>query len=131
MKGGKVYLGQIKRFRTLRCYKNAPVECGGVVCGMAGRSGTRGRLSSRARYFSGHVIGWRRGASAHPLGGDELDFGALYFWPGLVGSCPLHVGGCRFRGTFCCEAKQPAFGGIGWQWRSVGIAISAAVLATT
>ena len=102
-----------------------------MVCGMAGCSGVWGRPFSRALYFSGHDIGWRCGATAHPLGGDEPDLGALYFWPGLVGSSPLHFGGCRFRGTFCCEAKQPACGGIGWQWRSVGIAISATVLATT
>ena len=91
--------------------------------------GIWGRLSSRLD-TSLDMLLVALCASADPLGGDKLDLGALYFWPGLVGSCPLHVGGDRFCGTVCCEADSQPLA----VWLAVaqaGVATSGAVLATT
>ena len=60
----------------------------------------------------------------------NLTSGRSIFGPVWLGLARYTLAGVGF-GTVCCEAKQPAFGCVGWQWRSVGVAISAAVLATT
>ena len=101
-----------------------------AVCGMARCSGVWGRPFSRAQYFSGHVIRWRCGATAHPLGGDEPDLGALYFGPVWLGLARYTLAGVGFAALFAVRPNSQPLA----VWLAVaraGVAIGATVLATT